>query len=524
MSGTDVLQPRFGAGHGLRHRGTPQVPGSSALPRDARLLILSVVLAGAAIVAVSVPEAAHWSRHDLLVFLALAGAAAIAQQFTIPIRHGGETENLDMTDGVWAAGLLLAQPSAITFAVVAGICAGQAARRWSAHKIAFNVGQDLVGITGALFVYETLGTAADEPQSWFAAGLGMAVYFLVNAGTVALVISLVEQKPYRSVLLPSAGLNLLQWSANVALGILVAIVIVTEPAALPLLSVPLLLSYFTYRGWLREVRNREFMQELAQTADAIYQQGDLARRVAGAGEHEADQVAATLNRMLDRVDAAFRRERRFISEASHELRTPITICRGHLEVLGPNPSVEEVEDSVALVVDELGRMGRLVDDMTTLARADTKGFLRPERIPLDRFLADVASKAAPLLDDRLCVVPPARTATLEGDPQRLTQALINLLQNAVLHGLDGSPIVLSVLEESDSWRFEVADEGGGITLDPPERAFEPFSSARTGQGGSGLGLAIVLTIAKAHGGAAGVRNRPGEGATFWIRVPKCDCS
>jgi hypothetical protein len=127
--------------------------GTPALAPGARLLIVSVVLAGAVIVAVRVPEAAHWSWHDVLVFLGLAGAVAIAQQFTIPIRHGGETENLDMTDGVWAAGLLLARPSTLTFAVAAGIFAGQAARRWRVHKIAFNVGQDLVAITGALLVY-----------------------------------------------------------------------------------------------------------------------------------------------------------------------------------------------------------------------------------------------------------------------------------------------------------------------------------------------------------------------------------
>jgi signal transduction histidine kinase len=499
------------------------MPGSDAadtrgLPRRATLLILGVVLAGAAIVVVRIPEATHWSFHDLLEFLALAGAAAIAQQFTISIRHGGETENLDMTDGVWAAGLLLAKPSVLTFAVVGGIVAGQAARRWRPHKIAFNVGQDVVAITAALLVYEALSTSAGEPQSWVAAGLGMFVYFIVNAGTVALVISLVERMPYKSVLLPSAGLNLLQWSANVAVGVLFAIVIMAEPAALPLLSVPLLLSYFTYRGWLREVRNREFMQELARTADALYEKGDLSRRVAGSGDDEAGQVAATLNRMLDRVDAAFRRERRFISEASHELRTPITICRGHLEVLGPNPSVGDLEESISLVVDELDRMGRLVDDMTTLARADTDRFLRPETILLDRFLADVAAKAEPLLNGRLCVIPARHGAALEGDPQRLTQALINLLQNAAIHAHNGSPVVLCVREEAESWRFEVTDEGGGITLDPPERVFEPFSRGGT-RAGRGLGLAIVRTIAEAHGGTAGVRNRPGVGATFWFEVP-----
>jgi signal transduction histidine kinase len=490
------------------------------LPRRARLLIVSFALAGALIVAVSIPAAAHWSWPDILVFFALAAAVAIAQQFTIAIRHGGETENLDTTDAVWAAGLLLAEPSTLTLAVAGGIFAGQAVRRWSLHKISFNVGQDLVAITGALLVYEALSTSAGEPQSWLAAALGMGVYFVINAGTIALIISLVERKPYRSVLLPSAGLNLLQWSANVALGILVAVMIVSEPAALPLLCVPLLLSYFTYRGWRREARERELMHELARTADAIYEQRDLARRVAGPTDDEVGQLGATLNRMLDRLEGAFRRERRFISEASHELRTPITICRGHLEVLGPKPGYDELEECVAVVVDELDRMARIVDDMSTLVRADTDWFLRREPFPLDEFLADVAVKAEPLLNGCLRVVPTAEEALLEGDAQRLTQALINLLQNAAVHGRNGGPVVLRVLEEADGWRFEVADEGGGITLDPPERVFQPFSRGGANTGGSGLGLAIVRTIAEAHGGAAGVENRSGEGATFWIRVPK----
>jgi signal transduction histidine kinase len=493
--------------------------GVRQLPPAARVLILSVVLAGAAIVAVRLPGAVHWSWGDLLTFLGLTGAVTVAQQFTIPIRHGEETENLDTTDAVWAAGLLLAGPSVITLAVAAGIVAGQAVRRWSPHKIAFNVGQDVLAISAAVLVYGGLSTSVGEPQSSLAAVAGMAVYFVINAGTIALVISLVEGVPYRTVLLPSAGLNLLQWAANVALGILVAVMIVAEPAALPLLVVPLGLSYLTYRGWLRGVRERELMYEMARTADSISEHGDLARRVAGTGAHDVGRLGATLNRMLDRLDAAFRRERRFISEASHELRTPITICRGHLEVLGANPSRKQIRECVDVVVDELGRMGRIVDDMVTLARADTDRFLRRETIPLERFLADVAAKAAHLLDGRLVVVPARDGATLEGDPQRLTQALINLLQNAALHGRNGGPVHLRVTDEGEGWRFEVADEGGGITLEPPESVFQPFSRGQTRAPGSGLGLAIVRTIAEAHGGAAGVVNRAGEGATFWIRVP-----
>jgi signal transduction histidine kinase len=489
------------------------------IPLTARILILSVVLAGAVIVAFRLPGAVHWSWADVFTFLGLAGAVAIAQQFTIPIRHGGETENLDMTDAVWAAGLLLARPGVMTLAVAAGISAGQAVRRWRIHKIAFNVGQDILAITVALLVYGAVSTSAGEPQSWLAAALGMGVYFVINTGTVSLVISLVQRKPYRSVLLPSAGLNLLQWSANVTLGILVAVMIVAEPAALPLLTVPLLLSYFTYRGWLRGVRERELMSEVARTAESISEQGDLGRRVAGAGADDVGQLAATLNRMLDRLDGAFRRERRFINEASHELRTPITICRGHLEVLGANPTSDHLQQSVALVVDELHRMGRIVDDLITLARADSDDFLRRETIPLDRFLADVGTKAAQLMDGRLHVIPAIQGASLEGDPQRLTQALINLLQNAAVHGRRGSSVVLRVTEEEQGWRFEVADAGGGIALDPVESVFRPFSRGGTHVPGSGLGLTIVRTIAEAHGGAAGVVNRPGEGATFWIRVP-----
>jgi two-component system OmpR family sensor kinase len=122
------------------------------------------------------------------------------------------------------------------------------------------------------------------------------------------------------------------------------------------------------------------------------------------------------------------------------------------------------------------------------------------------------------VNGRLRISPVRDDASVDGDPQRLTQALINLLQNAALHGED-APVVLSAIEERDAWRFEVEDEGGGIALDPPERVFEAFSRGRTSAPGSGLGLAIVRTIAEAHGGAAGVVNRPGEGATFWIRVP-----
>jgi signal transduction histidine kinase len=109
---------------------------------------------------------------------------------------------------------------------------------------------------------------------------------------------------------------------------------------------------------------------------------------------------------------------------------------------------------------------------------------------------------------------------VDADPQRLTQAVLNLLHNAALHTRPGSPVTLRVQEEPAAWRFEVADEGGGLPRGEEEVVFQPFHRATSLGPGSGLGLAIVRTIAEAHGGSAGVDNRSGEGATFWLRVPR----
>jgi two-component system, OmpR family, sensor kinase len=262
------------------------------------------------------------------------------------------------------------------------------------------------------------------------------------------------------------------------------------------------------------------LKEIAATADAISREGDLSRTIPESRrQDEVGLLAKSFNRMLARLDAAFRRERRFISEASHELRTPITICRGHLEVLGPSPTPEEVRDATEVVIDELGRLGRIVEDMTTLARVDDPEFLWPRAIPLDDFMDEVGTKAEPLLDGRLAVERPPPGWIVRADRQRLTQALLNLLNNAAVHGNGGS-VALRVVAERHEWRFEVADEAGGVPPDQEESLFRPFHRGTTRAAGRGLGLAIVRGIAEAHGGAAGVDNRPGKGATFWVRVPR----
>lgn len=273
-------------------------------------------------------------------------------------------------------------------------------------------------------------------------------------------------------------------------------------------------------AWFMLGRLLRPVKQIAATADEIARSGDLSRRIeVGDRNDEAGILGTTFNRMLERLDGSFRREQRFIREASHELRTPTTICRGHLEVLGAEPAPEEVAEAHEVVIDELARMGRIVEDMATLARAEDPGFIRLEEVPVDQFLNEVARAAEPLLDGRLELEEPPGGA-IRLDPQRMQQALLNLLQNAALHAPADSPVALRAERTGFGWRLSVADRGGGVPPGDEEKLFRPFARGASRSPGSGLGLAIVRGIAEAHGGRAGCDNRPGTGATFWVTVPR----
>jgi signal transduction histidine kinase len=240
------------------------------------------------------------------------------------------------------------------------------------------------------------------------------------------------------------------------------------------------------------------------------------------GVGRLEQIELALQRERDRTEqlrALDELKDRFLSAVSHELRTPITICRGHLDVLEAGADEREVHAVKEMLVDELALMGRLVEDLTTLAWAGDPAFLRLESLPLDNFLHSMTAKAEAMLGDRVRVVSGVGGATLRADPQRLTQALVNLLQNAADHAKGDGPVCLRVQAGPSSWRFEVADDGGGLPPGDEQVIFEPFSTGSS-RGGTGLGLSIVWGIARAHGGEAGVINRPARGVTFWIRIPR----
>jgi signal transduction histidine kinase len=257
---------------------------------------------------------------------------------------------------------------------------------------------------------------------------------------------------------------------------------------------------------------------LSETAQRVGET-DLSGRIPVSGRDDLSQLARTVNAMLDRLEAAFAMQREFLDDAGHELRTPITIVRGHLELMDPTDS-SDVAETRALALDELDRMQRLVDDLVLLAKAQRPDFVRPEPTEVDRLTDEVLDKARPLAD-RDWQVDDRAQATLELDGQRITQALLQLIANAIRFTVSGQTIAIGSRTTGNVLHLWVRDTGPGVAPGDAERIFERFGRAATGRGGegSGLGLAIVRAIAEAHHGRVVLHSPPGQGATFVIEIP-----
>jgi signal transduction histidine kinase len=271
-------------------------------------------------------------------------------------------------------------------------------------------------------------------------------------------------------------------------------------------------------AWVIAGRVLAPLRTLRTTAQAITET-DLTRRLDVHGDDEIAELGRTFNAMLDRLEAAFASQKALVSDAGHELRTPITIVRGHLELLGDDPS--EREETIALVTDELDRMARFVDDLLLLAKAEQGDFLHLAPIDLDVLTDELYAKARALADRDWRLVD-SRPGRLTADRQRLTQAVMQLAQNAVQHTHDGDRIALGSSIAGAQARLWVADSGPGIAADERERIFDRFHRAELGRrrsDGAGLGLSIVRAIAEAHGGRVELETREGAGATFTLIIP-----
>jgi signal transduction histidine kinase len=246
---------------------------------------------------------------------------------------------------------------------------------------------------------------------------------------------------------------------------------------------------------------------------------DLSRRIPVQGRDEIGQLTTTFNEMLGRLETAFETQRHFVDDAGHELKTPITIIRGHLELLDEGDP-EERRETVALVMDELDRMSRIVNDLLLLAKSEEPDFLGLETVDVEPLTDELQLKAS-ALGARDWRVERRGRGIIVADRQRLTQAVVQLVQNAVDQTSDGDRISLGSAIENGEALFWVRDEGPGIPLEEQERIFQRFgrgTGARRAEG-AGLGLAIVKAIADAHHGRVDLYSRPGAGALFTLVVP-----
>jgi len=281
------------------------------------------------------------------------------------------------------------------------------------------------------------------------------------------------------------------------------------------LAVLLLGSLLAWRLANRVVRP---VSALTKTARSI-SETDFSGRIPAQGRDEVAQLGRTFNEMLDRLERAFASQRRFVDEAGHELKTPLTIVRGHLELL-EDDDPQERRETLALVMDELDRMGRIVEDLLLLAKREQPDFLDLATVEVGGLTDDVQAKAM-ALGAREWVLESRGRGVIVADRQRLTQALLQLAQNAARYSEEAEPIGLGSAVADGEARFWIRDYGPGIPLAEQENVFERF---RRGSGerrseGAGLGLAIVRAIAEAHRGRVDLESGPGAGAVFTIVIP-----
>ncbi|SDU70367.1 sensor histidine kinase [Jiangella alkaliphila] len=273
-------------------------------------------------------------------------------------------------------------------------------------------------------------------------------------------------------------------------------------------------------SWLVIVRALRPVDRLRGGAEEITGAGGGHRLPVPAGDDELSRLAMTLNDMLGRLDAASARQRAFVADAAHELRSPIAALRTELEVALAHPDAVDPHDTAREALVEVERMARLVDDLLVLAHLDNpRPVRRDELIDLGELAIEVAEGAGG--GDRVAVrVDAGDDVYTRGHRDSLSRVLRNLVDNAVRHA--SSQVVVAASTGGGSVRVAVADDGAGVRAADRERIFERFTRLDDARdrdaGGSGLGLAIAREIVVAHGGAVVVEDAE-PGARFVVTLP-----
>jgi two-component system, OmpR family, sensor kinase len=264
----------------------------------------------------------------------------------------------------------------------------------------------------------------------------------------------------------------------------------------------------------RVLRPLSTLADTAQTISAT----DLTRRIPVRGRDEASRIATAFNDMLERIERANATQRRFLDDASHELRSPMTVIRGHVELLELESDPHERDAMVKIITEEIDRMNRIVEDLLLLARSERPGFLSLERVDVAELTEDVHRRAS-VLCGRSWILGQRAHAVVSADRQRLTQAMVQYAQNVCEHTPEGVTARIGSHVDGATVHLWVEDDGPGVPAEHAAHVFERFVKGAHRPEGSGLGLSIVAAIAEAHGGRACLAARRGDWTRFEIVLP-----
>jgi signal transduction histidine kinase len=292
-----------------------------------------------------------------------------------------------------------------------------------------------------------------------------------------------------------------------------------------LFGLPILLIVAAAGGYVLVQRALAPVEGMIEAAEALTFNSPRKRLPLAGTEDRIDALGRTLNRMLERLDGNYQHATRFSADAAHELRTPLAIMRGELELLATEQLPEELLGAVSNILGEAERLSQIVESLIALGQMDSTAGKRAH------LAIDLSALAAETIDQmRLLAVekditieaPAGIHAMAAGDPDRLKQVLVNLLDNAIKYTPTGGLITVEVTQDGDTAVLAVKDTGVGIDADSLPLVFDRFFRVATDRGeiGAGLGLAIVKSICAAHGGSVEVESTPGTGSVFKVILPR----
>ncbi len=265
---------------------------------------------------------------------------------------------------------------------------------------------------------------------------------------------------------------------------------------------------------------------MTSTARAISTSRGFTRRVPESGRlDELGRLARTFNEMLSSLEGAYRLQQRFVADAAHELRAPLTAIQGNIDLIKRHArmTAEERQEALDYLDGEARRLARIVSELLTLARADAGQTLERRPVELDRVLLDALAEMRPVVEHHQVEVGDIEPVVVSGDPDRLKEVALNLLDNSAKYTPSGGKIVVTLEHEAGDAKLTVRDEGIGMSADELAQVFDRFYRADPARsrdpGGSGLGLAIVRWIVDQHRGDIAVESEPGRGTMVVVRVP-----